>query len=98
MAKIEYDVTISGADNGIVVGIGCKRLVFTNGNVAEFLTDLSIYLTKGYEGYEAMGKKYFPEMFAPNKRGSDDPEPVGLRVGRPVEECAAQGARANAGY
>lgn len=45
--RIEHEVTIEGADNGLVIQIGCKRLVFTDGNVDEFLRDLKIYLTGG---------------------------------------------------
>lgn len=60
MARLEYEVRIEGADNGIVVGVGCKRLVFTDGNIDEFLDDLKTYLKGGYRGFRKMNDKYFP--------------------------------------
>lgn len=61
MARLEYDVTISGADNGLIVRIGCKTLVFLDGNIKEFIDDLTTYLQGGYDGFKAMQTKYFLE-------------------------------------
>ena len=61
MARLEYEVTINGADNGLIVRIGCKTLVFLDGNIKEFIDDFTTYLQGGYDGYKAMHTKYFPE-------------------------------------
>lgn len=61
MARIEYDVHINGADNGIVIQIGCKTLVFKNEEVPAALADLSEYLTDGYDALHTLRAKYFKE-------------------------------------
>ena len=61
MARLEYEVKIVGADNGLIVFIGCKTLVFLDGNIKEFIDDLTTYLQGDYDGYRAMLTKYFPE-------------------------------------
>lgn len=56
MAKLNHEVVIQRADNGVVVRVGCKTLVFTD--ISEFVTDLE-RLLNGEES--ALRGKYYPE-------------------------------------
>ena len=69
MNKIEYEVIITGANNGISVELGCKRLVFGTKDIPEFIADLTTYLTKGREGQKEMYLKYFHELEQETYRG-----------------------------
>lgn len=62
MAKLNYDVRINGADNGIIVNVGCKTLVFKNTETDDFLADLKALLS-GEEN--TLRQKYYPEDMAP---------------------------------
>ena len=79
MARTEYDVVISGCDNGFVVRIGCKTLVFSDDNAGEMIADLSRYLTGRGDGYHEMYSKYFGESPAEagqTGRAECEPMPV----------------------
>lgn len=58
MAKLSYDVRIQGADNGVIVNVGCKTLVFKNTETDDFLADLKALLA-GEE--TTLRQKYYPE-------------------------------------
>lgn len=75
MARLNYEVQISGADNGLVVRLGCKTIVFKDSDMAEFLADLSTYLTKGREGEMEMYKKYFGDPAEGLNQGCTSDEP-----------------------
>ena len=59
MKKFNHQVRINSADNGIIVDIGCKTLVFVGAiQQEEFLSDLKDLLN----GKETeLHEKYFPE-------------------------------------
>jgi len=56
--RTDYEVSLSGADNGYIARIGCKTLVFKETELDEMLADLKIYLTGGSSKLYA---KYFPK-------------------------------------
>lgn len=79
MQRPEYDVVISGADNGIIVKIGCKTLIFKETEMGEFMADLSTFITGGYRGYQELRKKYYAEEMASETKcdsAQDVPPPL----------------------
>jgi hypothetical protein len=62
MARIEYDVHINGADNGVIIQIGCKTLVFKDVEVPGALADLSTYLTGGFDAMCSLRDRYFGDL------------------------------------
>lgn len=62
MAKLSYDVRIQGVDNGVIVNVGCKTLVFKNTETDDFLADLKALL---FGEENALRQKYYPEDMAP---------------------------------
>ena len=77
MAKLNYDVRIQGADNGVIVNVGCKTLVFKNTETDDFLVDLKALLS-GEEN--ALRQKYYPE---------DMSTKIGYDLDAPANECCA---------
>ena len=61
MSKQQYQLNITSADNGIIVQIGCKTLVFSTPQIADAMLDITGYLTGGQKAYQRLYKKYFPE-------------------------------------
>lgn len=61
MKKAEYTVQIDSADNGIIVQIGCKRLVFPETSIDEVLKDIRYYLVGGFEASRHLRKKWLNE-------------------------------------
>jgi hypothetical protein len=63
VAKLEYEIVVRGADNGVVVNIGCKTLVFMNGiPLLEFMEDFKEYVTGGRGSFVKLHNKYFGEI------------------------------------
>lgn len=58
MIKFSYEVRINRADNGIIVNVGCKTLVFKETEIGEFLADLGTLIN---HGEQELRPKYFPE-------------------------------------
>lgn len=58
MAKLSYEIMIQAADNGVIVRVGCKTLVFKDTDTDVFLTDLKALLA-GDE--HALRQKYYPQ-------------------------------------
>jgi len=65
MAKTNYHVQIQGADNGILVEVGCKRLVFKTDEIDTFLSDLKLFITGGYAAEKTLRQQYFGDDDAP---------------------------------
>ena len=60
MSKAPYEVNITSADNGIIVRVGCKTLVFGTSQVIPAMQDIQEYLTGGHKAYQRLHQKYFP--------------------------------------
>ena len=71
--RASYKVVINPTDNGVVVRVGCKLLVFEKENISKFYTLLDIYL-KGNE--EQLRKDLFPEDFSNEPQGGLFPQLV----------------------
>lgn len=60
MRRSEYQIAITPADNGCLVRVGCKSLVFTKQMYDTMLRDIKQFLNKGEED---LRKKYYPEDY-----------------------------------
>ena len=89
MAKLSYDVRIQGADNGVIVNVGCKTLVFKNTETDDFLADLKALLS-GEEN--ALRQKYYPEDMSA-KLGYARDVPANECCTAAQVECAPAGLR-----
>lgn len=82
MSKAQYEVNITSADNGIIIRIGCKTLVFSSSQIITAMQDVQEYLTGGHKAYQRLHKKYFPHEQINN----------GPNECVPQMECAIQAA------
>jgi len=74
--RASYRVSITPADNGIIVRVGCKLLVFDKENQPRFISALKLYLA-GEE--DKLHKEFFPEDF--------DQQPVTGQAPQPPPIC-----------
>ncbi len=59
MIKLNYPVNINPANNGIIVNVGCKTLVFEESNIDVFLKDLKTLIL---EGSDVLYEKYIGKL------------------------------------
>lgn len=71
MAKLDWDIKIRKAENGIMVAVGCRRFVFSDQSYIPFLEDLHRYLLDDV----SIGKKYAPELFEKFEKDYSLPTP-----------------------
>jgi hypothetical protein len=60
-------VQINPVDNGFIVSVGCKTLVFPEASIDEMLADLKVLLQGGER---ELRKKYFPKQEEPEVDGT----------------------------
>jgi hypothetical protein len=72
---MENTVEISGAENGWVVQVGCKKFIFADHQLADFLADLRKFMGGGYEASRELRKKYLKD------------QPIAECAAAPYPEC-----------
>jgi len=68
MAQFPNQICINGASRGFVVDVGCKRFVFKDTEIDNFLSDLKLLMIGGNEKYEELRRIYCPEDFSEKLR------------------------------
>lgn len=58
MAKLQYDVEISNANNGLIVRVGCKTIVAKDNEIDDVFEDLKQICRGGYKAATKLRKKY----------------------------------------
>jgi len=72
---MEYHVVIGGVENGWVVEVGCKKFVFADHQLDDFLSDLHKLMEGGYEANRELRKKYLKD------------QPIAECAAAPYPEC-----------
>ena len=81
MAQFPNQICIAGGSRGFIVDIGCKRLIFTDDEINEFLADLKSLMTGGSKKYDELYRAYFPEDF-------DEKAKKGAMIARGINHLA----------
>ena len=89
-----HDISIKMADNGIILQIGCKTLVFGENDVPRAMDDLKQYILGDYQVRETLHEKYFPSDYGePNKTVRPTPQcPPPTGAEQPCEAVQPGGA------
>jgi len=53
-----YEIKINGTHNGIIVEVGCVKLVYQQTQLDMFYADLALYLVDREKGYKAIRERW----------------------------------------